>query len=79
MVKCKDGRKHVVVKGYERKNGEKIPRHERSCPEPTSQNDWSTCCVCGEESTVNKLQVLEIKGETKKICNECLDSIHGLV
>ena len=36
------------------------------------------CCVCGEEHSVDDMRHIETKGQTKKICKECLDSIHGL-
>jgi hypothetical protein len=36
------------------------------------------CCVCGEEHDVDDVRHIEAKGQTKKICKECLDTIHGL-
>jgi hypothetical protein len=45
MVKCKDGRKHVVVREYQRKDGEKVSRYERSCPSSKPSDDWYYCCV----------------------------------
>lgn len=36
------------------------------------------CCVCGEKHSPENIKKVEIKGETKKICKECVDTIHGL-
>ena len=79
MTKCKDGRKHVIVKEYHRKDGERIERYERSCPSNKSGENMSYCCVCGDECDDNSFHELDIKGETKKICNECIDTIYGLM
>jgi hypothetical protein len=39
-----------------------------------------TCCICGEEDiSEDHLHDVEIKGQYKRICDECLDTIHGLV
>ena len=37
------------------------------------------CCVCGEKHDSTELKKVEIKGEKKKICDECAETIHGLV
>lgn len=79
MVKCKDGRKHVVVREYQRKDEEKVSRYERSCPSSKPSDDWYYCCVCGEECGGDTLHEIDIKGDTKKICDECVDTIHGLM
>ncbi len=36
------------------------------------------CDVCGCKFPPEKLKVFQVKGEEKKICRECLDSVHGL-
>jgi hypothetical protein len=81
MAKCKDGRKHVIVKEYEKKDGAKVSSHERGCPtrESNSTEDLYLCCMCGEEYSVDDIHEIEIKGETKNICKECADVVHGLV
>ncbi len=38
-----------------------------------------TIAVCGEECGDDTLHEIDIKGETKKICDECVDTIHGLM
>jgi hypothetical protein len=79
MTKCKDGRKHVIVSKYQKKDGAEISRYERSCPAGKSNpsNDQGICCVCGEECNIDDLHEVDIRSETKKICNECVDTIHG--
>jgi hypothetical protein len=81
MVKCVDGRKHVIVHGYEKKAGKKVSRYERGCPSSRfkSSDDRYFCCVCGEKSSSDDFHSVHIKGEIKSICNECIDTIHGLV
>jgi len=81
MTKCKDGRKHVMVSRYQKKDGTEISRYERSCPAGKSNlsNSQYLCCVCGEECNIEHLQEVDIRSETKKICNECVDTIHGLI
>ena len=81
MVKCKDGRKHIIVKEYEKKNGTEVSSHERGCPTRESNNaeDLYLCCVCGEEHGFDDIHEIEIKGEIKNICKECADTVHGLV
>ncbi len=81
MVKCKDGRKHVIVKEYEKKDGTEISSHERSCPTrgSSNENDMYLCCVCGEEHGFDDIHEIEIKGDIKRICKECADTVHGLL
>jgi len=81
MVKCRDGRKHVIVSGYQKKAGMTVSRYERSCPRKKSKpsDDGYICCVCGEECSSNDIHTINIKGETKTICNECVDNVHGLM
>jgi hypothetical protein len=80
MKKCKDGRKHIIVTKYKRKDGTKIKAHERSCPNRGSPDeDWHLCCVCGEEFGLDDLHDVNVKGQTKQICKECADTVHGLV
>ena len=81
MTKCKDGRKHIIVKDYKRKNGTEISSHERACPtrESNKKAGLYHCCVCGEEHSFDDIHEIEIKGETKNICKECADTVHGLV
>ena len=81
MTKCKDGRKHVIVKEYEKEDGTKISRHERSCPTPKSDVDveFFICCVCGEEYGLDDTHEFEVKGHPKQICKECADTVHGLL
>ena len=81
MTKCKDGRKHIIVKEYEKKDGAMISRHERSCPKSKSDLDIETyiCCICGEECGLDDTYEFEVKGQSKQICKECADTVHGLV
>lgn len=81
MTKCKDGRKHVMVSRYQKKDGTEISRFERSCPSGKSKpsNSQDLCCVCGEECNIEDLHEVAIRSETKKICYECVDTIHGLM
>jgi hypothetical protein len=81
MTKCKDGRKHIIVEEYTRKDGTKVRSHERSCPARGSQSSdiWYLCCVCREQFGLDDLQDVDIKGETKKVCDECVDTVHGLI
>lgn len=81
MTKCKDGRKHVIVGRYQKKDGTEISRYERSCPDNRANlsNDQDFCCVCGEVSDIEDLYEVDIRNERKKICNECVDTIHGLM
>ena len=81
MTKCKDGRKHMIVNRYQKKDGTEISRYERSCPAGrfNPSNDQDICCVCGEECNIEYLHEVDIRNETKKICNECIDTIHGLM
>ena len=37
----------------------------------------ATCCVCGEEHGLDDINHIEIKGEQKKICKECVAAIKG--
>lgn len=69
MVKCKDGRKHIIVEEYTRKDGTKIKAHERSCPTRGSQSsdDCYLCCICGEQFGLDDLHDVDIKGEDKEI------------
>jgi len=43
------------------------------------KQDELYCCVCGEKHSQDTIKEIEIKGEAKKICRECVDTIHGLV
>jgi hypothetical protein len=81
MTKCKDGRKHVIVSKYQKKDGTEISRYERSCPAGKSNpsNDQDICCVCGEECNIDDPHEVDILSETKKISNECVDTIHDLL
>ncbi len=81
MVKCEDGRKHVLVKGYRKKAGQTVSRYERSCPaKKTIQNEEEyTCCVCGEDYRREYVYTIPVKGEEKAICTGCADVIHGLL
>ena len=38
MTKCKDGRKHIIVKEYKKKDGTDVHTHERGCPTKDSGN-----------------------------------------
>jgi hypothetical protein len=81
MTKCKDGKKHVIVSSYKKKDGTEISRYEQSCPDDkvNLSNDQDFCCLCGQVYDIENLRKLDIKSETKKICNECVDTIHGLL
>lgn len=80
MTKCKDGRKHVIVEEYKRKDGTKVKTHERSCPNiESSKEGYFLCCLCGEEFELDDLHDVEVKGEAKQICDECATTVHGLV
>jgi hypothetical protein len=81
MVKCSDGRKHVLVKGYQKKTGKTISRYERSCPtrNVTSGDEEYTCCVCGEGIDKHEVLQFPMNGEIKTICTGCADTIHGLL
>ncbi|PNX53751.1 MAG: hypothetical protein BV458_02725 [Thermoplasmata archaeon M9B2D] len=81
MTKCKDGKKHIIVKEYKRKDGTEVANHERSCPthESNTAEELYLCCVCGEEHSFDDIHHIEIKGETKNICRGCADTVHGLV
>ena len=51
MVNCKDGRKRVIVKEYEKKDRTEVSSHKPGCPtrkSNTADNSY-ICCVCGEE------------------------------
>ncbi len=37
-----------------------------------------TCLVCGEEHGLDEIHFIETKGETRKICAECVLAIKGL-
>ena len=41
--------------------------------------DVYICCVCGEEHKDENIHHIKVKGEPKKICEECATSIKGLV
>jgi hypothetical protein len=79
MVRCKDGRKYIHVKGYKREDGIKIKGYERSCPTTNAQSsdDVYICCLCGEEHGLGDLQDIYVKEQEKKICKECVNIIHG--
>jgi hypothetical protein len=81
MVKCKDGRKHIIIDKYEKKDGTEVSSHERGCPTQgsSSTEDLYLCYVCGEEHSSDDIHEIEIKGETKNICKGCADAVHGLV
>ena len=81
MTKCKDGRKHIIVKEYKKKDGTEVSSHERSCPtrESNTTDNLYICCVCGEEHGFDDIHEIEIKGEIKNICRGCADTVHGLV
>jgi len=80
LTKCKDGRKHIIVEKYDRKNGTEVRSHERSCPNIESSKAGSfLCCLCDEEFGIDDLHDVEVKGKTKQICDECVDIIHGLI
>jgi hypothetical protein len=36
------------------------------------------CLICGEEHEEEDIHHIEIKGNTKKICEECVTAIKGL-
>ena len=36
------------------------------------------CLVCGEEHGLDDIHFIETKGETKKICAQCVTAIKGL-
>ena len=38
-----------------------------------------TCCVCDLRFKGDEVKHIEIKGNVKDICKECVDSIKGLV
>lgn len=79
MTKCKDGRKHVIVNEYEKKDSTEVARHERSCPTPQTDTELFVCCVCGEEHGLGETHDFEVKGQQKQICKGCADTVHGLV
>jgi len=81
MTTCKDGRKHVIVSGYQTKAGTTISKYERGCPQSgdKSSNNENICCVCGKEYGNDDIHTITIKGQPKSICNECADTIHGLM
>ena len=37
------------------------------------------CCCCGEEHGFDDIHEIEIKGETKKFCKECVTAIKGFI
>ena len=37
------------------------------------------CCCCGEEHDLDEVHDVEIKGENKKICQECVTAVKGLI
>lgn len=39
----------------------------------------AVCCVCGEEHGLDDINHIEIKGEKKKVCEECVAAIKGLI
>jgi hypothetical protein len=81
MTRCKNGRKHVIVQEYLKKNGTDVSSHERACPRPqdTRQEEGFICCVCGEEYGLDEIHQIEIKDQIKNICKGCADIVHGLL
>ena len=80
MTKCKDGRKHIVVQSYTKKDGGTVKAHERGCPtRDPSHEETYICCLCGEQYGFDELHEVHVKGETKNICDECVDTVHGLL
>ena len=41
--------------------------------------DLYFCCICGEEHEEDKIRHVEVKGDTKKICEECATAIKGII
>jgi hypothetical protein len=39
--------------------------------------DLYICCVCGKEHEDENIHHVEVKGEPKKICKECVTAIKG--
>lgn len=37
------------------------------------------CCVCGSEFNKEELKHIEVKGNVKDICKECVVTIKGLI
>jgi hypothetical protein len=81
MKKCTDGHAYIRVEGYQRKDGVRVKGYKRRCPYRESQSFPSVylCCVCGEEHELSELNDVEIKGQIKKVCEECVDTVHGLI
>ncbi len=38
-----------------------------------------TCCVCESKVEKDKIKKVDIKGQTKNICDECATTITGLM
>ncbi len=81
IAKCKDGKKYISVRSYERGDEVKVKRHKRSCSYQKSHTskDISICCLCEEKHSLGNLHDVEINGEIKKVCEGCADTIHGLI
>ena len=41
--------------------------------------DDVVCCVCDAKVAVDKVKKVEVKGEVKDICEECVTGIAGLM
>jgi hypothetical protein len=81
MTKCIERRKDVVVKEYENDDETKVSLHERNCLTSKADVDkeFFACCVCGEDFGLDDTHEFQVKGQTKQICKECVDTVHGLV
>jgi len=44
----------------------------------TALEPCSCCDVCGEEHGLEDLKNYKIKGQTRKICKECVTAIKGI-
>ena len=80
MVKCRDGRKHIMVKEYKKKDGTKVPRHECGCPtyESSISENLYICHVCRKEYTSENIHRIEINGKIQNICKNCANTFHVL-
>lgn len=56
-----------------------VNKKKQLVPRESRIEEMQLCCLCGQSHPLNKIRSADINGRKKYICNECAETVHGLI
>jgi formylmethanofuran dehydrogenase subunit E len=56
-----------------------VNKKKQLVPRESRIEEMQLCCLCGKSHPLSKIRSADINGRKKYICNECAETVHGLI